>query len=241
MRSDYDLAVERTKLLQQNVRTESRLRCDPTTLRFGKRHSTTEHIMTKLLQAAVEPCCCRSFVDLRKFAADKSQGIEATGPADASRFLSSRRLLDWPAGPVSAGVIALDAGCGVVPPQPVDEFIIVAEGEIALTQADSELRWGLGTVRCLVMAWSFLGRREGPYRSSFCVTTAAIALMGRLSRFNARPSWSRRARLQQNGYLRPRRSVVTSRTTGRRMGNLSVARGIRRPITAVRCFSAIVS
>lgn len=136
--------------------------------------------MTKLLQAAAEPCCCRSFVDLRKFATDKSQGIEAIDSGDASRFLSSRRLLDWPAGPVSAGVIALDAGCGVVPPQPVDEFIIVAEGEIALTQGDRELTLRPGNSAVLCHGAEFSWSARGPVSIIFLRYHGSQCLDGKI-------------------------------------------------------------
>ncbi|SIT46849.1 conserved hypothetical protein [Paraburkholderia ribeironis] len=118
--------------------------------------------MSKLQQAAVEQSSSRSFVDLRKFASDKSQGIEAIASVDESRFLSSRRFLDRPPGPVSAGVIALDAGCGVVPPQPVDEFIIVAEGEITLTQAARALALGPGDSAVLAHGAEFFWSARGP-------------------------------------------------------------------------------
>lgn len=100
--------------------------------------------MSKLQQAAVQHRTPRSFVDLRKFASDKSQGLEATGSVGDNRFLSSRRLLDFPPGPVTAGVIALDAGCGVVRCQPADEFIIVSEGAITLTRPEQALTLGPG-------------------------------------------------------------------------------------------------
>ncbi|MBC8732625.1 cupin domain-containing protein [Paraburkholderia sp. UCT2] len=118
--------------------------------------------MSKLQQAVSEHCSSRSFVDLRKFASDKSQGIEATGSADESRFLSSRRVLDGPPGPVSVGVIALDAGRGKVPPQPVDEFIIVAEGEITLTQAEHALTLGPGDSAVLGHGAEFSWSARGP-------------------------------------------------------------------------------
>ncbi|MFB9123737.1 DUF861 domain-containing protein [Paraburkholderia dipogonis] len=118
--------------------------------------------MSKLQQALAEHRKSRSFVDLRKFASDKSQGIATIGSADESRFLSSRRVLDWPPGPVSVGVIALDAGCGVVLPYPVDEFIIVAEGEITLTQAERPLTLGPGDSALLRHGAEFSWSTRGP-------------------------------------------------------------------------------
>lgn len=118
--------------------------------------------MSKLQQAAVEHRGSRSFVDLRKFASDKSQGIEPTDSAGENRFLSNRRRLDLPPGPVSVGVIALDAGCGVVRSQPVDEFIIVSEGTITLTQADQALTMGPGDSAVLGRGAEFSWAAKGP-------------------------------------------------------------------------------
>ncbi|SDG42245.1 Predicted enzyme of the cupin superfamily [Paraburkholderia phenazinium] len=118
--------------------------------------------MSKSQQAVAEHRSSKSFVDLRKFASDKSAGIPSTGSAIENRYLSSRRLLDWQPGPVSAGVIALDAGCGVVPPQPVDEFIIVAEGEIALSHAEREFTLGPGDSAVLVNGVEFSWSARGP-------------------------------------------------------------------------------
>ncbi|WP_028206460.1 cupin domain-containing protein [Paraburkholderia nodosa] len=118
--------------------------------------------MSKLQQAAVEQSGSRSFVDLRKFAADNIQGIEAIASVGESRFLASRHFLDWPPGPMSAGVIALDTGCGVVPPQPADEFVIVAEGEITLTQAEHAMALGPGDSAVLAHGAEFFWSARGP-------------------------------------------------------------------------------
>lgn len=75
-----------------------------------------------------------SFVDMRQFARDQNQGISVTAIPDEDRFLSSRRFLDWAPGPVSAGVITLAAGSGSVACLPADEFIIVNEGCLTLSQ-----------------------------------------------------------------------------------------------------------
>ena len=118
--------------------------------------------MPNLQRAAAEPRSVRSFIDLRKFASDKGQGIEVVNSADESRFLASRRVLDWPQGAISAGVITLDAGCGVVPPQPVDEFIIVARGEIALTESERALTLGPGDSAVLAHGAAFSWSAKGP-------------------------------------------------------------------------------
>ncbi len=75
-----------------------------------------------------------SFVDMRAFAQDPSQGVPAASSKGEDLFLSGRRVLDWAPGPVTAGTIALSAGSGTVPALPADEFIIVNEGRLCLTQ-----------------------------------------------------------------------------------------------------------
>lgn len=96
--------------------------------------------MSNLQQAAAMLANPPSFVDLRQFARDHSQGIAVTPAAGEDRFLSSRRVLDWvPGGPVTAGVITLEAGNGTVPSLAADECIIVHEGSLTLTQQDVTL------------------------------------------------------------------------------------------------------
>lgn len=90
--------------------------------------------MLKTDQAAPVSTKSPSFIDLRKFALAKNDRILSTGSAAEDRFLSSRRLLDLPPGPVTIGSIVLEAGSGAVQSQPADEFIIVAEGTVTLIQ-----------------------------------------------------------------------------------------------------------
>jgi uncharacterized cupin superfamily protein len=85
-------------------------------------------------QAATVEATVRTFIDLRRFAQDRSQGIRLNAAPEEDLFLSSRRLLDFPPGPVTAGAIALDGGSGAVPSQPADEFIIVCAGTLTFTQ-----------------------------------------------------------------------------------------------------------
>lgn len=98
--------------------------------------------MSNLQDAAAVQSTPRTFIDLRQFAQDKSQGIAVMASAGQDPFLSSRRLLDFPHGPVTAGAIALEAGNGAVQSQPVDEFIIVCEGTLTLIQQDRTLVLG---------------------------------------------------------------------------------------------------
>jgi uncharacterized cupin superfamily protein len=114
--------------------------------------------MSNLQQAAAVQTTPRTFIDLRKFAQDKSQGISLKASAGEDSFLSSRRLLDWAPGPVTAGAIALEAGSGSVQSQPADELIIVCEGKLTLTQQDGTLVLGRGKSAVLQhgvdFAWS---------------------------------------------------------------------------------------
>lgn len=90
--------------------------------------------MSNLQQAAAVLDTPRTFVDLREFAQDKSQGVAVSAQAGEDRFLASRRVLDWAAGPVTAGVITLETGRGAVQSLAADEFIIVHAGQITLSQ-----------------------------------------------------------------------------------------------------------
>lgn len=92
--------------------------------------------MSNLQQAAAVLDTPRTFVDLREFAQNKSQGVAVSAQAGEDRFLASRRVLDWAAGPVTAGVITLEAGRGAVQSLAADEFIIVHAGQITLSQQD---------------------------------------------------------------------------------------------------------
>lgn len=94
--------------------------------------------MSKLQSAlapAAEATPVPSFIDLRAFARDARQGVAMESLAGDDPFLVQRRALDWaPGGPVTAGVIMLEAGGGMVPTLPADEFIIVHEGRLTLVQ-----------------------------------------------------------------------------------------------------------
>lgn len=118
--------------------------------------------MSNLQQAAAILANPPSFVDLRQFARDKSLGIAVTTSAAEDRFLSSRRVLDWAPGPVTAGVITLDAGSGAVQSLPGDEFIIVNEGSLILTQQDSTLTLGPKQSAVLKRGAAFTWSAQGP-------------------------------------------------------------------------------
>jgi uncharacterized cupin superfamily protein len=114
------------------------------------------------LQQAEAQSTVRTFIDLRKFAQDKSRGIALTASAGEDRFLSSRRLLDFPPGPVTAGVIVLETGKGAVQSQPVDEFIIVEQGSLTLTQQGSTLTLGPGQSAVIQHGAAFSWSAQGP-------------------------------------------------------------------------------
>lgn len=104
----------------------------------------------------------RTFIDLRQFAQDQSQGIALTAAAGEDSFLSSRRVLDWGQSAVMAGAIALEAGSGAVQSQPADEFIIVNEGSLTLTQLDSTLTLAPGNSALLQHGAAFSWSAQGP-------------------------------------------------------------------------------
>jgi uncharacterized cupin superfamily protein len=112
--------------------------------------------------AAAVTATTPSFVNLRKFAQDKTQGIPVLNSAGQDHFLSSRRVLDWEPGPVTAGVITLEAGSGSVQSLPADEFIIVNEGSLTLTQQDSTLKLGPDDSAVIQHGAKFAWSAEGP-------------------------------------------------------------------------------
>lgn len=103
-----------------------------------------------------------SFVDLRQFAQDRSQGITVAALPGDDRFLSSRRYLDWAPGPVSAGVITLEAGSGEVPCLPADEFIIVSEGSLTLSQRGASLTLEANQSAVIQQGAAFSWSAKGP-------------------------------------------------------------------------------
>ncbi|MFC5523781.1 cupin domain-containing protein [Polaromonas jejuensis] len=118
--------------------------------------------MSNLQQAPTTLASQPSFVDLRQFARDETQGIPTTASADDDRFLSSRRILDWAQGPVTAGVIALEGGSGSVHSLPEDEFIIVNQGNVTLSQQDFTLTLEPGQSAVLEKGATFSWSAQGP-------------------------------------------------------------------------------
>ena len=119
--------------------------------------------MTNLNQAAAVLANPPSFVDLRQFARDPSQGIAAPASKGDDRFLSSRRVLDWASdSPVTAGVIALEAGSGSVASLPADEFIIVNEGNLTLSQQGLTLTLEAGQSAVIQQGAAFSWSAPGP-------------------------------------------------------------------------------
>jgi len=97
-----------------------------------------------------------SFIDLRVFAQDTKPGSAGTD------FLSCRRQLDLPAGPVTVGVIELEAGNGEVAAMPADEFIIVAGGRLKLSQRDDPLILEEGSSMVLQRGAEFAWSADAP-------------------------------------------------------------------------------
>lgn len=103
-----------------------------------------------------------SFVDMRAFARDKSQGIAAACQLGDDNFLSRRRILAWPEGPVTAGVIELAPGQGSVPSLPADECIVVNEGCLTLTQQGASLTLMPGQSAVILHGATFSWSASGP-------------------------------------------------------------------------------
>ncbi|MFN3986922.1 MAG: cupin domain-containing protein [Rhodocyclaceae bacterium] len=118
--------------------------------------------MSNLQDAAALRATPRTFIDLRQFAQDAHQGIVARPSTGEDPFLANRRLLDFPAGPVTAGALALQAGSGTVSSQPVDEFIIVSEGTLTLTQQGRTLVLGPQDSAVIQHGAAFAWSAEGP-------------------------------------------------------------------------------
>ena len=119
--------------------------------------------MTNLNQTAVVLASTPSFVDLRQFARNTSQGVAVLALPGEDTFLTSRRVLAWPSGgPVTAGAIALEAGSGAVRSLPADEFIIVNEGSITLTQQDVTLTLEAGQSAVIQQGAAFSWTAQAP-------------------------------------------------------------------------------
>lgn len=103
-----------------------------------------------------------SFVDMRAFARDKSQGIPAAYQLGDDDFLSCRRILDWPDGPVTAGVIELKSEHGSVQSLPADECIVASEGCLTLTQQDVTLTLMPGQSAVILHGAAFSWSAPGP-------------------------------------------------------------------------------
>jgi uncharacterized cupin superfamily protein len=74
----------------------------------------------------------RTFIDLRRFAGQSQPaagGPEAAGDA----YLTARRCLDLPAGPVSVGLLTLGRSEGQVLGLAADEFIVLLSGRLIIT------------------------------------------------------------------------------------------------------------
>ena len=123
--------------------------------------------MSNSQQAVAVRPAPRTFIDLRKFARDERQGIPLAGAAGQDPFLSSRRLLDFPPGPVTAGALALDTGSGTVQSQPVDEFIIVCAGTLTLTQQERTVVLGPDDSAVIQHGAAFSWSAQGPVSAIF--------------------------------------------------------------------------
>ncbi|PTQ13515.1 enzyme of the cupin superfamily [Sphingomonas oleivorans] len=95
-----------------------------------------------------------SFIDLRDFAADETQGI-AGAASSGDAFLDDRRLLDLPKGPVTVGAVRLDPSAGRVSELGGDEYIIVVSGSFGLETESGSLHLAAGQSAVLPQGSSF--------------------------------------------------------------------------------------
>ncbi|MFC6673405.1 cupin domain-containing protein [Marinobacterium aestuariivivens] len=89
-------------------------------------------------QAATRPSY-PSFIDLRQFARDLVSGPVRRVDGQLDAFLANRTPLELPPGPVEIGAIRLEAGKGSVAELAADEFIILCDGALTLTQEERTL------------------------------------------------------------------------------------------------------
>lgn len=104
----------------------------------------------------------RSFIDMKVFASDASQGVASCDLLSDDRFQSSRRLLDLPPGPVTAGAVTLSQDSGRVSFQPADEFVVVSEGAITFTQGEHALTLRTGDSAVLRQGAAYSWAATGP-------------------------------------------------------------------------------
>lgn len=111
---------------------------------------------------AALPSRPRSFIDLKAFASEASQGAAPAASASHDRFQSCRRFLALPPGPVTAGVVTLTQDRGAVSSQPGDEFIIVSQGAITFTQGEHALTLSAGSSAVIPQGASFSWATQAP-------------------------------------------------------------------------------
>lgn len=80
-----------------------------------------------------------SILDLRQFAREIVSAPTIRGDGHMDAFLTNRYPLELPPGPVEIGAIRLEAGMGSVTELPADEFIILCDGTLTLSQQDQML------------------------------------------------------------------------------------------------------
>lgn len=113
-------------------------------------------------QAPLVPERTPSFVDMRAFANDPGAGIPVLARAGDDAYLSNRRVLDWPSSPVSAGAISLAAGNGTVHYLQEDEFIIIHQGTLTLTQGELTLSLSAGQSAVILQGVAFTWSAPDP-------------------------------------------------------------------------------
>ncbi|MCI4592396.1 cupin domain-containing protein [Sphingobium sp. BYY-5] len=104
----------------------------------------------------------RSFIDLRAWAAGA-----AVRAGEGDPFLATRAQLPLAEGPITAGLIALPQGAGMVDAMPADEFVILASGAVRIAQGDLAVTLNEGDSLVLRSGAAFAWTAESDSRLLF--------------------------------------------------------------------------
>jgi len=105
-----------------------------------------------------------SFIDLKAWALE---GVPPTTAAAGDAFLTMRRPLELPAGPIGIGVITLERGEGRVAGQAADEFLHVLSGGLTIDVAGRRLLLEAGRSGVIPAGADFDWRSSAPTRAIF--------------------------------------------------------------------------
>ncbi|MBW8812931.1 MAG: DUF861 domain-containing protein [Caulobacterales bacterium] len=116
--------------------------------------------VTQDTRVASAPVRTRTFIDLRRFAAEAA----GSDPAGRNSWLDARRMLDLAPGPVSVAALSLEAGRGAVERLPGDEFILVLSGDLVIEAGGLRLALGADWSAVLPAGCSFAWRTSAGAR-----------------------------------------------------------------------------